>query len=118
MSAKTKTTNSTPPADADGGSGRDDIYNLETAAKRCRVSVKQILDWIDQGLRAFPIGESIKYRARDYVILEEWLLDFFRSRGGILKKSEATDKSAEAPKKKGARETSRNRDQPLGPCPT
>lgn len=110
------------PAAADQPSGtagvRDDIYNLETAARRCRVSVKQVLDWIDLGLRAFPIGESVKYRARDYVILEEWLLDFFRSRGGILKKSlEGAERPGDSAKKKGSRSSSRNPDQPLGPCP-
>jgi hypothetical protein len=97
---------------------RDDIYNLEAAARRCRVSTDQIRDWIDQGLRAFPIGESIKYRARDYVILEEWLLDFFRGRGGLVRKTaDGADKARDDPKKKTARGGTPNRDQPLGPCP-
>jgi hypothetical protein len=94
---------------------RDDIYNLETAASRCRVSKDQVIKWIGLGLRAFPLGESVEYRARDYVILEEWLLDFFRGRGVVTpggEKGKAADRKKES-KPKGV-----TKDQPLGPRPT
>ena len=94
---------------------RDDIYNLDSAAKRCRVTKDQVIKWIASGLRAFPLGESTEYRARDYVILEEWLLDFFRGRGVVTGSS--AEKSKGDTKKKDRAARGVTQDQPLGPRP-
>jgi hypothetical protein len=93
---------------------RDDIYNLDTAAARCRVKREQILDWIDMGLRCFPLGNALQYRARDYIILEEWLLDFFRMRGTV---TELGKKSLAAQKRRMPKPSGVTEDQPLGPRP-
>jgi hypothetical protein len=106
---------SRPSREESAANLRDDIYNLETAARRCRVSKEQVLDWIDRGLRVFPLGDSMTYRARDYIILEEWLLDFFRSHGGVVRKAGTQDEKVVKPR--GNQTKGRNRDQPLGPRP-
>lgn len=96
---------------------RDTIYNLEMAAQRCRVTKDQVIEWIKGGLRAFPLGDSMHYRARDFVILEEWLLDFFRGRGVVAPGNDKPDKKGSG-KKKEAKPKGVTRDEPLGPRPT
>ncbi len=95
---------------------KDEIYNLERTAERCRVPKDTVLDWIDAGLRAFPLGSSKQYRARDYIILEEWLLDFFRAKGVVDRKAASIQKE-KAASPPAARREKYNRDEPLGPRP-
>lgn len=90
------------------------IYNLDSAAERCHVKRELILDWIDLGLRAFPLGSAVQYRARDYIILEEWLVDFFRNRGVV---SAAAKKFQATEKRKDRKPAGVTDDQPLGPRP-
>lgn len=52
------------------------IYHLDGVAKRCGVTRDTVLDWIERGLRAFPLGNGEVYRPRDYLIREGWVLDF------------------------------------------
>jgi hypothetical protein len=95
---------------------KDEIYNLQRAANRCRVSRETVLDWIDIGLRAFPLGNSKEYRARDYVILEEWLVDFFRAKGVVNRKVLPTTKE-KILEGIPPRRAKYNRDEPIGPKP-
>jgi hypothetical protein len=96
------------------GATQAPIYNLEGAAERCGVKREQVLDWIDLGLRAFPLGSAMQYRARDYIILEEWLVDFFRAHGTVSKHAE---KNKVVARRKDRRPVGVTRDKPIGPCP-
>ena len=95
---------------------KDEIYNLERAADRCSVTRQVVLDWIDLGLRAFPLGNAKEYRARDFVILEEWLVDFFRAKGIVARKVDMTPREKQLEGATPRREKF-TRDEPIGPKP-
>ena len=95
------------------------IYNLESASEWCRVSRETILSWIDRGMRAFPLGESSKYRSRDYLIRETWLIDFWESHSQVARPTPKTPE-VQAPKTTSGRRGRRpapDKRYPLGPCP-
>jgi hypothetical protein len=93
------------------------ILNLDKAAEKCGVTRLTVRTWIDRGMRAFPLGTDGRYHARDYLIREEWLIEFLEA--NAIRRNRAA--AAEEPVRKKARRPSAPRKSPaddwLGPCP-
>jgi excisionase family DNA binding protein len=92
------------------------IYNLDRAAERCGVSRDTVAEWVrERGMRAFPLGNSVERRPRDYLILERWLIEYLETNSvaGVRKPIEIVDPLVEMKK----RRYRGSNDSPLGPCP-
>ena len=55
----------------------DTIHTIESAAELAKVTEKDILNWIDRGLRAVAVGRvSRRSGPRNYRIKEAWIMQF------------------------------------------
>ncbi|MBU6428784.1 MAG: hypothetical protein KGR26_07240 [Cyanobacteria bacterium REEB65] len=100
---------------------QEQIYNLESVAELCGVTRETVVSWIERGLRAFQLGSPTKYRPRDYLIRQTWLIDFLdaHSRVSIANRDASPETAPETivPRRERPRRPARANDDLIGPRP-